>query len=90
MSVSAVCVLCAEDEAVLSQALMNYLWLGKTLRESIKSPVVYVDGKNELSFEPAFDKVLKHHNTHCGVWWCGQGALALPEVSAVTAVYMNC
>ncbi|KAG7331940.1 hypothetical protein KOW79_003774 [Hemibagrus wyckioides] len=43
----------------MAMALMNYLWLGKTLRESIKSPVVYVDGKNELSFEPAFDKNVK-------------------------------
>lgn len=41
------------------QTLMNYLWLGKTLKESIASPVVYVTGKNELKFEKKFDQVMK-------------------------------
>lgn len=41
------------------QALINYLWLGKTLNESIASPVVYVNGKNELQFEKKFDEVIK-------------------------------
>ncbi|XP_053092118.1 gamma-glutamyltransferase 5a [Pangasianodon hypophthalmus] len=40
----------------MAMALMNYLWLGKTLKESIASPVVYVDGKNELGFEKSFDQ----------------------------------
>ncbi|KAF5895822.1 gamma-glutamyltransferase 5-like, partial [Clarias magur] len=40
----------------MATVLMNYLWLGKTLRESITSPVVYVDGKNELAFERTFDQ----------------------------------
>ncbi|XP_053359275.1 gamma-glutamyltransferase 5a isoform X1 [Clarias gariepinus] len=40
----------------MATVLMNYLWLGKTLRESIASPVVYVDGKNELAFEKTFDQ----------------------------------
>ncbi|XP_026996137.2 gamma-glutamyltransferase 5a [Tachysurus fulvidraco] len=40
----------------LATALMNYLWLGKTLKDSIASPVVFVDGKNDLSFEKAFNQ----------------------------------
>uniref|UniRef100_A0A8B9H5P8 Gamma-glutamyltransferase 5 n=1 Tax=Astyanax mexicanus TaxID=7994 RepID=A0A8B9H5P8_ASTMX len=36
--------------------LMNYLWFGKNLEDSISAPVVYVDGKNALKFEPDFDK----------------------------------
>ncbi|KAF7694810.1 gamma-glutamyltransferase 5a isoform X2 [Silurus meridionalis] len=44
----------------MAMALMNYLWLGKTLKESIASPVVYVDGNNTLGFENKFDKDVIH------------------------------
>ncbi|XP_053479914.1 gamma-glutamyltransferase 5a [Ictalurus furcatus] len=43
----------------MATALMNYLWLGKTLKESINTPVVYVDGKNQLSFENTREDVIK-------------------------------
>ncbi|XP_017322381.1 gamma-glutamyltransferase 5a [Ictalurus punctatus] len=43
----------------MATALMNYLWLGKTLKESINTPVVYVDGKNQLSFENTHEDVIK-------------------------------
>lgn len=36
---------------------MNFLWFGKNLEDSIAAPVVYVDSKNILSFEPSFDEV---------------------------------
>ncbi|KAK9970407.1 hypothetical protein ABG768_026352 [Culter alburnus] len=38
--------------------LMNFLWFGKTLQDSIDAPVVYVDSKNVLSFEPLFDTIV--------------------------------
>ncbi|XP_037392083.1 glutathione hydrolase 5 proenzyme-like [Pygocentrus nattereri] len=40
----------------MAMTLMNYLWFGKNLDDSISAPVVYVDGKNALKFEPHFDK----------------------------------
>ncbi|XP_076859438.1 gamma-glutamyltransferase 5a isoform X2 [Brachyhypopomus gauderio] len=40
----------------MAMALMNYLWFGKSLKESITAPVVYVDSNNMLRFEPAFNK----------------------------------
>ncbi|KAG9270580.1 gamma-glutamyltransferase 5-like [Astyanax mexicanus] len=40
----------------MAMTLMNYLWFGKNLEDSISAPVVYVDGKNALKFEPDFDK----------------------------------
>ncbi|XP_073675488.1 gamma-glutamyltransferase 5a [Garra rufa] len=38
--------------------LMNFLWFGKSLKDSIDAPVVYVDSKNVLNFEPLFDKIV--------------------------------
>ncbi|KAL6456218.1 hypothetical protein MHYP_G00347600 [Metynnis hypsauchen] len=40
----------------VTMALMNYLWFGKSLNDSIAAPVVFVDGSNSLKFEPKFDK----------------------------------
>ncbi|XP_072538691.1 glutathione hydrolase 5 proenzyme-like [Salminus brasiliensis] len=40
----------------MAMTLMNYLWFGKSLEGSIAAPVVYVDSKNALKFEPDFDK----------------------------------
>ncbi|XP_037337263.2 gamma-glutamyltransferase 5a [Pungitius pungitius] len=42
--------------AGLVSALMNHLWLGKSLKEAIAAPVVYVNGRNILAFEPNFDE----------------------------------
>jgi len=39
---------------------MNFLWFGKTLKDSIDAPVVFVDSKNILNFERVFDKVSRH------------------------------
>ncbi|XP_059379976.1 gamma-glutamyltransferase 5a [Carassius carassius] len=38
--------------------LMNFLWFGKTLQDSIDAPVVFVDSKNILKCEPLFDKIV--------------------------------
>ncbi|KAG1926056.1 gamma-glutamyltransferase 5a isoform X2 [Pimephales promelas] len=38
--------------------LMNFLWFGKTLKDSIDAPVVFVDSKNILNFERVFDKIV--------------------------------
>uniref|UniRef100_A0A8C1VZ62 Gamma-glutamyltransferase 5a n=1 Tax=Cyprinus carpio TaxID=7962 RepID=A0A8C1VZ62_CYPCA len=40
--------------------LMNFLWFNKTLQDSISAPVVFVDSKNVLNFEPLFDKVSRY------------------------------
>ena len=45
------------------QTIMNHLWFGKSLKEATDSPVVFVDSKNELKFEPSFDKVMHHSDT---------------------------
>lgn len=38
---------------------MNHLWLGKSLKDAIAAPVLFVDSQTALTFEPTFDKV-KH------------------------------
>ncbi|KAK7146297.1 hypothetical protein R3I93_013898 [Phoxinus phoxinus] len=42
----------------LALTLMNFLWFGKTIEDSIDAPVVFVDSKNTLNFEPLFDKIV--------------------------------
>ncbi|KAL3976169.1 gamma-glutamyltranspeptidase / glutathione hydrolase / leukotriene-C4 hydrolase [Sarotherodon galilaeus] len=40
----------------MASALMNHLWFGKSLKDAINSPVVYVDSENAVKFEPNFEK----------------------------------
>lgn len=40
----------------IASTLMNHLWFGKSLKEAIDSPVVFVDSQNTLTFEANFDK----------------------------------
>lgn len=40
----------------MALSIMNHLWLGKSLKESIAAPILFVDGKNKVSFEKGFDK----------------------------------
>ncbi|KAF3696079.1 Glutathione hydrolase 5 proenzyme [Channa argus] len=40
----------------IASALMNHLWFGKSLKDAIAAPVVFVDAQNALKFEPKFDK----------------------------------
>ncbi|XP_062399411.1 gamma-glutamyltransferase 5a [Sardina pilchardus] len=42
----------------MALTIMNHLWMGKSLKEAISAPVVFVSSANTLSFEPAFDKVV--------------------------------
>ncbi|KAL0979504.1 hypothetical protein UPYG_G00185940 [Umbra pygmaea] len=42
----------------VASTLMHHLWLGKSLEEAIAAPVVYVDLKNTLKFEPGFDQAV--------------------------------
>lgn len=42
----------------MALTLMNHLWFGKSLEEAIAAPVVFVDSKNALKFEPDFDKAV--------------------------------
>lgn len=41
------------------QSIMNRLWLKMSLKDAITSPIVFVDSKNNVNFEPGFDKVNK-------------------------------
>ncbi|KAM6930432.1 gamma-glutamyltransferase 5a [Xenentodon cancila] len=40
----------------MASALINHLWFGKSLKEAIATPVVFVDSENAVKFEPSFDK----------------------------------
>ncbi|XP_078106362.1 gamma-glutamyltransferase 5a [Sander vitreus] len=42
----------------MASVLMNHLWFGKSLKEAIAAPVVFVDSQNAVKFEPSFDKDL--------------------------------
>ncbi|XP_072538689.1 glutathione hydrolase 5 proenzyme-like [Salminus brasiliensis] len=39
--------------------LMNYLWFDESLKNSIAAPIVYVDSKLALRFEPDFDQSVR-------------------------------
>uniref|UniRef100_A0A3B3CC47 Gamma-glutamyltransferase 5a n=1 Tax=Oryzias melastigma TaxID=30732 RepID=A0A3B3CC47_ORYME len=41
----------------MASALINHLWLGKSLEDAINTAIVFVDSKNAVKFEPDFDKV---------------------------------
>lgn len=38
---------------------MNRLWLKMSLKDAIATPIVFVNSKNNVIFEPEFDKVKK-------------------------------
>ncbi|XP_011477389.1 gamma-glutamyl transferase-like 1b isoform X1 [Oryzias latipes] len=40
----------------MASALINHLWLGKSLEDAINTSVVFVDNTNAVKFEPDFDK----------------------------------
>ncbi|XP_041644082.1 gamma-glutamyltransferase 5a [Cheilinus undulatus] len=40
----------------IASTLMNHLWFGKSLKEAVATPVVFVDSQNAAKFEPKFDK----------------------------------
>ncbi|XP_062855576.1 gamma-glutamyltransferase 5a [Trichomycterus rosablanca] len=50
----------------VAMTLMNYLWFDKSLKDSIDSPVVFVDGENALKFEPKFDQDVVHNLQRLG------------------------
>ncbi|XP_068422514.1 gamma-glutamyltransferase 5a [Clinocottus analis] len=37
-------------------ALMNHIWFGKSLKEAIDAPILYVNPQNLVGFEPNFDE----------------------------------
>ena len=39
------------------QAIMNKLWLGFDLQAAIKAPILHVDSKGQVEFEPSFSQV---------------------------------
>ncbi|XP_041856660.1 gamma-glutamyltransferase 5a [Melanotaenia boesemani] len=39
----------------MASALINHLWFGKSLKDAIAAPVVFVDSQNAVKFEPGFD-----------------------------------
>lgn len=49
---------------------MNHLWFGKSLKEAIATPVVFVNSENAVKFEPNFDEV-----NHCIMYSFGEATL---------------
>ncbi|KAJ8261028.1 hypothetical protein COCON_G00167510 [Conger conger] len=43
----------------MAQSIMNHLWFGKSLEDAISAPVVSVNSKNDLNFEPKFNERVK-------------------------------
>uniref|UniRef100_A0A7N6BZ32 Gamma-glutamyltransferase 5a n=1 Tax=Anabas testudineus TaxID=64144 RepID=A0A7N6BZ32_ANATE len=39
-------------------SLINRLWLGMSLSDAIAAPIIFVDSKNNVNFEPGFDKAV--------------------------------
>ncbi|XP_061841852.2 gamma-glutamyltransferase 5a isoform X1 [Nerophis lumbriciformis] len=39
----------------MASTIINHLWFGKSLKEAIATPVVFVDSDNAVKFEPNFD-----------------------------------
>ncbi|XP_069003256.1 glutathione hydrolase 5 proenzyme isoform X1 [Embiotoca jacksoni] len=37
-------------------SIINHLWLKMSLKDAIAAPIVFVDSKNNVNFEPGFDK----------------------------------
>ncbi|XP_063049638.1 gamma-glutamyltransferase 5a [Engraulis encrasicolus] len=50
----------------MALTLMNHLWMGMSLQDAIASPVVFVNSKNEVNFEPKFDKDVQANLTALG------------------------
>ncbi|KAJ8346647.1 hypothetical protein SKAU_G00280480 [Synaphobranchus kaupii] len=48
-----------EREPEEEQSIMNHVWFGKSLRDAITAPVVFVDSSNALNFESNFNKQVK-------------------------------
>ncbi|XP_073333893.1 glutathione hydrolase 5 proenzyme [Pagrus major] len=42
--------------SAMALSIMNRLWLGMSLKEAIAAPIVFVDSRNNVNFEPGFDK----------------------------------
>lgn len=69
---------------------MNRLWLKMSLKDAIATPIVFVNSKNNVIFEPEFDKVKKNkldHWAHFGgfeVWfpWCERVFAVSPSRSS--------
>ncbi|KAM6902226.1 glutathione hydrolase 5 proenzyme [Xenentodon cancila] len=40
----------------VAMSIMNRLWLGMNIRDAIAAPIIFVDSKNNVNFEPGFDK----------------------------------
>ncbi|KAM9820478.1 glutathione hydrolase 5 proenzyme [Neosynchiropus ocellatus] len=53
-------------------SIINHLWLGMNLRDAIAAPMLFVDSKNNLNFEPGFDQSvisgLKAQGHQIGDW----------------------
>ncbi|XP_032425492.1 glutathione hydrolase 5 proenzyme isoform X2 [Xiphophorus hellerii] len=40
----------------MALSLINRLWLGMSLKDSIAAPIIFVNSNNDVNFEPEFDK----------------------------------
>ncbi|XP_013859229.1 gamma-glutamyltransferase 5 [Austrofundulus limnaeus] len=52
--------------SAMALSLINRLWLGMSLKDSIAAPIIFVDSQNKLNFEPQFDESVKKGLTALG------------------------
>lgn len=48
---------CLHESNFLLQSLINRLWLGMSLKESIDAPIIFIDSENVVNFERRFNEV---------------------------------
>ncbi|XP_055260847.1 glutathione hydrolase 5 proenzyme isoform X3 [Moschus berezovskii] len=46
--------------SAVAQAIVNKLWLGFDLQAAIKAPILHVDSKGQVEFEPSFSQFYRH------------------------------
>uniref|UniRef100_A0A8C4F1K3 Gamma-glutamyltransferase 5a n=1 Tax=Dicentrarchus labrax TaxID=13489 RepID=A0A8C4F1K3_DICLA len=76
----------------MASALMNHLWFGKSLKEAIAAPVLYVHADNKVEFEADFDqdviqglKALGHEDKPAGKFYSVVNAVEM-DGSCISAV----
>ncbi|XP_053709645.1 glutathione hydrolase 5 proenzyme-like isoform X1 [Synchiropus splendidus] len=58
--------------SAVALSIINHLWLGMNLRDAIAAPILFVDSRNNVNFEPGFDQSvidgLKAQGHQVGDW----------------------
>ncbi|XP_026944661.1 glutathione hydrolase 5 proenzyme isoform X3 [Sagmatias obliquidens] len=54
--------------SAVAQAIMNKLWLGLDLQAAIAAPILHVDSKGRVEYEPSFSQDLNSENLDLTAW----------------------